>query len=383
MGISNNKLKEIALAAGPLRVGVTPAEPLNYMTERLEKRKKESRITPFEESNHHLRLSPGHLLRGSRSIITVAVPYAAPEVKEPKISGQPAGIVARCARGLDYHNLVEAHCRRVVENLKKECGQTFEYRILCDRSPLIERELARNSGLGIIGENCTLINLEYGSYTALGTILVTLELEPDQPNHEYCRQCGQCRQACPTGALIEPYIINPYLCLSYLTQAPGILPRPLRPKLGRHIYGCDICQDSCPHNSGVKKSPLPETAFAFFPAEPLLLPLLRMTQKEFRTTVSLTSAGWRGKTTLQRNAIIALGNIQDPASERALAVILENDSRTIIRAHAAWALGRIKTRKALFALEKSYQNDPESEVRKEAKLALENNRYPSFRPGQE
>ncbi len=371
MAISSSKLKEIALAAGPGQVGVTTAEPLNYMKERLQKRKNEKRITPFEESDYHLRLSPGHLLQGSRSIITVAVPYAAPEHQDPIITNQPAGIVARCARGLDYHNLVEAQCRRVVENLKKECGSTFKYRIMCDRSPLLERELARNSALGLIGENCTLINREYGSYTALGTILVTLELEPDQPNREYCRQCGQCRQACPTGALIEPSIINPYLCLSYLTQAPGILPRSLRPKLGRHIYGCDICQDSCPHNSAVKKSPLPETAFAFFPAEPLLLPLLRMTQKEFKTTINLTSAGWRGKTTLQRNAIIALGNIQDPAAEHALAVILENDSRSIIRAHAAWALGRIKTGKSLFALEKSYQNDPESEVRKEAELALD------------
>ncbi len=373
MAINTGKLKEIALDAGADQVGVTPAKPLHYMKERLEKRKQENRLTPFEESNIALRPSPYHLLRGSRSIITIAVPYAPPDHPGPHITAAPAGIVARCARGLDYHVLVEELCRRIVEKLKKECAPSFQCRILCDRSPLLERELARISGLGLIGENCTLINPEYGSYTALGTILLDIDLEPDQPENSLCRQCGQCRQACPTGALIEPYVIDPHLCLSYLTQAAGLFPRSLRPRLGRHIYGCDICQDICPHNSSIRSSPLPEGAFAFFPAEPLLLPLLRITQKEYKTTINLTSAGWRGKTTLQRNAIIALGNIKDPAATSPLAGTLENDQRTMIREHAAWALGQIGTKRALFALEKSYQNDPAAAVKKEAKLALQEN----------
>jgi len=371
--INTGKIKEIALDAGADQVGIVSAEPLHYMKERLEKRKNENRVTPFEESNPALRLSPHHLLKGSRSIITIAVPYAAPVHPGPHITEEPAGLVARCARGLDYHDLAEELCRRIIEKLQTELSRAFEYRIFCDRSPLLERELVRKSGLGLIGENCTLINPEYGSYTALGTILLDLDLEPDQPENSLCRQCGRCRQACPTGALVEPYVINPYLCLSYLTQASGVFPRSLRPRLGRQIYGCDICQDSCPHNSGVRSSAIPEAAFAFFPAEPLLLPLLRITQKEYRTTINLTSAGWRGKTTLQRNAIIALGNIEDPAATHPLSVLLENDSRTVIRAHAAWALGRIATKKALFALEKSHQKDPEVNVREEAGLALEDN----------
>jgi len=368
--ISKGKLKELALSAGADQVGVTTTQPLCYMNERLEKRRKEKRITPFEENDLALRLSPSSLLQGSQSIITIAVPYAAPEHPGPAISGGAVGKVARCARSLDYHILVEDLCRRVVEKLQKTTGPGFKYRILCDRSPLLERELARNSGLGLIGENCHLINPAYGSYTALGTILIDLDLEPDRANAANCHQCGRCRQSCPTGALIGPYLINPYLCLSYLTQAPGIFPRKMRSRLGGQIYGCDICQEVCPHNETVKSSPIPEAAFSFFPAEPLLLPLLRLTQKEFKTTIGLTSAGWRGKTTLQRNAIIALGNLKDPEAVRPLALMLENDPRTVIRIHTAWALGRIGAGKAPYALEKSSRNDPENEVRKEAKLAL-------------
>ncbi len=371
MIVSKIKLKKIALSAGADQVGITTAEPLLYMKGRLEKRRKEKRITPFEESYITRRLYPAPLLQGTRSIITVAAPYAPPELPGLKGTAEPAGKVARCARSLDYHLLVEDLCRRIVEKLKLEIKPIFEYRILCDRSPLLERELARNSGLGLIGENCTLINSTYGSYTALGTILVNIELEPDQPGKSPCQKCGKCREVCPTGALTEPYTIDPQLCLSYLTQAPGIIPRPMRSLMGRHIYGCDICQENCPHNKDVASSPFPEMAFSYFPAEPLLLPFLRITQKEFKTTVGLTSAGWRGKTTLQRNAVIALGNIKDPVAEQPLAAMLENDPRKIIRLHAAWSLGRIKTKKSLFALDKSFQNDPDTEVKTEAKIALE------------
>ncbi len=373
MFINGRIIKEIALSSGADQVGITTAEPLFYMKERLENRKKEHRITPFETSEPYSRIKPGLLLQDCQSIITIAAPYAAAEHPVPQKTAEPTGKVARCARSLDYHVLIETLCRQIIKGLQQEFGTGFEYRILCDRSPLLERELVSNSGLGLIGENCTLINHRYGSYTALGTILTTLAFEPDQPEGKHCMQCGRCREACPTGALLAPYIINPYLCLSYLTQASGCFPRTMRSKMDRQIYGCDICQEICPHNQDAKCSPIPEMAFSFFPAKPLLLPLLRLTQKEFKTTINLTSAGWRGKTILQRNAVIALGNIKDPHTVKPLAAILKNDNRAIIRLHTAWALGRIRNGKALFALEKAYHNDPDLEVRKEAKLALQEN----------
>ncbi len=371
MLISSSKLKELAASNGVDQIGVTSADPLDYMQERLQRRINEERVTPFEENNPALRLSPAHLLKHCRTIITLVIPYQAADHRLPLKEDQPLGKVARCARSIDYHRIVEVKAGELIGKIKRETASSFNYRVLSDRSPLLERELTRNSGLGLIGENCTLINPRYGSYGALGTILIDKYIEPDRATKMSCEGCGRCREVCPTGALEEPYILNPYRCLSYLTQAAGVFPRELRPFLGRQIYGCDTCQEICPHNENVISSPFKESAFFFLPAEPPLLPLLRMTRKEYELTINLTSAGWRGKTTLQRNAVIALGNIEDPAAVRPLVNLLENDFRPVIRLHAAWALGRIRDKKSLYALEKSYQRDPEAGVKSEAKLALE------------
>ncbi len=371
MLISRNKLKEIASSFGVSEIGVTTAEPLYYLRDRLQKRSDEGRISPFEEENPDLRLSPDGLLDGCRSIITLAIPYAAENSQIPFSGKGLLGLVARCARSTDYHRVAEDKARQIVELIRRETKELFNCKILSDRSPLVERELAYNAGLGWIGENCTLVNQRFGSYTALCTILVDQEIEPAAPVKNKCRNCGRCREACPTNALIEPFTLNPYRCLSYLTQAGGIFPREMRSLLGRRIYGCDSCQDSCPANAVAEYSTLPEFIFPLFPAEPLLLPLLKLTGSEFDQTIRLTSAGWRGKTTLQRNVVIALGNSRDPSAVGPLARLLENDPRPLIRLHAAWALARIGGHRTQFALDKSRQNDPEPEVRLEATTALQ------------
>ncbi len=371
MLISRNILKEIASSFGISEIGVTTAEPLYYLRDRLQKRSDEGRISPFEEENLELRLSTAGLLDGCRSIITMAIPYAAENSQIPLSGKGPLGLVARCARSTDYHRVAEDKARQIVELIRRETKVSFNSKILSDRSPLVERELAYNAGLGWFGENCTLVNERFGSYTALCTILVDQYMEPAAPVKNNCRNCGRCREACPTKALIEPFTLNPYRCLSYLTQAGGVFPRGMRSLLGRRIYGCDSCQDDCPANADAEHSALAEFKFPLFPAEPLLLPLLKLTSNEFDRTIRLTSAGWRGKTTLQRNVVIALGNSTDPSALRPLARLLENDPRPLIRLHAAWALGSIGGPRAQFALDKSRHNDPEPAVRLEAATTLE------------
>lgn len=371
MDLTRDKLNEIAKSVGLSQVGISTADPLTSMQERLERRKSEGRITPFEERDPAARISPAKLLAGCRSIITIAVPYTVPETELKNFSGEPRGIVARCAIGLDYHRVVEKKADELVSALKRAATNDFNYRILTDRSPLMERELARQSGLGIIGENCTLITQKYGSYVALGTILIDKETELSPPEDGPCRSCGKCRDACPTGALLEPYIINPLRCISYLTQAGGVFPREFRTQLGNRIYGCDACQDVCPYNHAVTLAPYQEISFPFFPAEPLLLPLLSLTRREYDLTINLTSAGWRGKTVLQRNIVLALGNSSNPDVVPHLARLLENDPRPLIRLHTAWSLGRLGGPKALFALQKSAEKDPDPDVREEALFALE------------
>lgn len=372
--IGKGKLKEIAKSSGLEQVGITSAEPLYYLKEILKRRADEGRVSPFEEKEPDLRISPAQLLRNCQTVITLAVPYAVPVHPVPEPRGEPSGIVARCARGIDYHRIVEDKAKRIIDALNLEASIPFKYRILTDRSPLVERELASNSGLGWIGENCALINPRYGSYTVLGTILIDKYIEPDERITHSCLNCSKCREACPTLAIPEPFTLNPFRCLSYLTQASGIFPIEMRPALGTKIYGCDICQEACPQNQTRENSAITELAFSFFPANPLLIPLLGLTRKEFDSTIGMTSAGWRGKTNLQRNVIIALGNLGDQIATKPLTRLLENDPRTLIRLHAAWALGQIGGRKAAFALEKSNQRDPEPAVQEEAKLALEKSR---------
>ncbi len=371
MTISGEIINRAAAALGISEIGITTAAPLEHMIERLNKRIAEKRISPFEEADPCLRITPRHLLKDCRTVITLAVPYARPNNRAQPTSAGPRGLVARCARTTDYHLIVGNIAGQLVRVLASSAKKAFNYRVLCDRSPLLERELAFRSGLGDLGQSCCLINRRHGSYIVLGTILLDFAVEPKEiRKNKMCLNCGRCMAACPTGALVEPYVIDPFRCISYLTQAAGVIRTDLRTAMGNRIYGCDCCQEACPHNEKAELSRLGDTSFEFFPAEPLLIPLLTMTRREYDQTIGLTSAGWRGKTTIQRNVAIALGNLGDDAALRPLAGLLENDSRPLIRLHAAWALGQIGGQKARYALEKSCLRDSVSEVRAEAKEAL-------------
>ncbi|HOL17007.1 MAG TPA: tRNA epoxyqueuosine(34) reductase QueG [Bacillota bacterium] len=367
------KLKELAAGAGLELAGVTEARPLEHMLERLQRRRAEGRDTPFEEREPRRRLAPEALLPGCRSIIVLGLPYDFPEpLQKPsaKAAG-PRGMVSRLARGLDYHVLLEHKARELLNLIKRELAGSIQSRILVDRSPLLEKELARAAGLGHIGAHCLLITPRYGSFVTLGTILLDRELEQSAPGDAGCRGCGACREACPTGALPEPFILDPARCISYLTQARGIVPVELRSYMGGQLYGCDLCQEACPDNRKALQRGSAEASFPFFPAKPLLLPLLRLTRKEFDQTIGLTAAGWRGKTTLQRNAVIALGNSGDPAAIPALAEILKHDPRPLLRLHAAWSLGRLGGAAARRHLENSRLHETDSTVLREVNTALE------------
>ncbi|WP_461369796.1 tRNA epoxyqueuosine(34) reductase QueG [Candidatus Darwinibacter acetoxidans] len=367
-------LAEMAAEAGLEMAGVAPAAAPPYLHSLLQRRLDEGRVTPFEEKDPALRVDAARLLPGCRSIIVVAMALPFRDEEAPSPAAGPRGTVARCARGPDYHLLLASRAGRLLSLIKKELPAAPAARILADRSPLVERELARLAGLGWSGENCTLITPSSGSYAALGTILIDRELEPDAPLPQGCRRCGRCREACPTGALTEPHIIDPHRCLSYVTQAPGIVPAAIRPLMGGRIYGCDLCQEVCPHNAalpagrGDKEQPTP---FPLFPAHPLLEPILQMTRKEFESTVGLTAAGWRGKSILQRNAVIALGNSGDRDAVPALAHVLKRDSRPLLRLHAAWALGRLGGSRARRSLELQLQREAEPAVVAELRRALE------------
>lgn len=367
-----DNLPELAAMAGLETAGIAPVRPAAALRERLQRRIAEGRTTPFEEQDTALRLAPEKLLPGCRSIIVVGMPHGGAAPDPPPGEG-PGGEIARFARGPDYHRLLGARAEHLLELLQGELPGPLRGRILIDRNPLVERELAHSAGLGRIGENCNLITPAGGSHVALGTILLDRALETDPPLPQSCRQCGRCREACPTGALIEPYILDPRRCLSFVTQAPGIVPAAMRPLLGTRLYGCDRCQEVCPLNrpGGAAAGKGPLDGAGHLPARLPLLPLLEMSAREFDRTVGPTAAGWRGRTVLQRNTVIALGNSGDRGSIPALARLLQEDPRPLLRLHAAWALGRLGGAQARRRLEMQLSREGEPTVAGELRAALE------------
>ena len=247
---------------------------------------------------------------GVRSAIVVALSYGGAE---------PAGPVARYARGDDYHDVLDAKLRELHAWISAELGREVRGRAYVDTGPLLERDLARRAGLGWFGKNTNLINPKLGSFFFLGALLLDLELAPDEPfESDHCGTCTRCIDACPTHAIVEERVLDATKCISYLTiEAKGEIPAEYHEAIGELIYGCDICQDVCPWNvrfSEELKEPAfaPREAIAGKDARTLARELLGMSQEEFSRAFKnspMKRAKLRG---LKRNAAVVLGNIDNP-----------------------------------------------------------------------
>jgi epoxyqueuosine reductase len=199
---------------------------------------------------------------------------------------------------------------------------------------------AKYAGLGWIGKNTCIINQKLGSWLFLGVILTSLELETGLPAPDRCGKCTRCIDACPTHAFIAPGELDARLCISYLTiEKRGEIPEALRAGMGRHVFGCDICQDVCPWNRKAPVSSAPE----FEPREGLVNPALdwlaQMAEEEFRKTFRGSPVRRAKLSSLRRNAVIAMGNSGDDKFLPTLRTLAE-DPDPIVAQHAQWALRR-------------------------------------------
>ncbi len=273
---------------------------------------------------------PETLLPGARTVVSAALCYYAPG-PEPT-SGE--GRLPRYTWADHY-----AQLREKLDALGKRLGGA--YRVLVDANQHVDREGAARSGVGFYGKNTMLITRAHGSWVVLGTLVTEVEVEPTPPLELDCGSCTLCIEACPTGALDEPGVVDATKCLSYWTQAPAAIPEPYRKELGSQVYGCDICQDVCPWNRGVEKRragvrPEPD-------AEPVvsLLDWLRLPEEELRERYSRLYFPRNDPRYLRRNALVAAGNAADTGLVEAVRPHSEGDDQ-LLREHAEWALARLE-----------------------------------------
>jgi epoxyqueuosine reductase len=275
----------------------------------------------------------------ARSVICVGLNYDTPHSYSTEAPSE-RGWLSRYAWGDDYHDVMKAMLDRVVERLRETTGP-FEARTYVDTGPIVERAWAVSAGLGAWGKNTCLLHPEYGSWFFLGEIVTDLELTPDAPRTDMCGSCTACLEACPTGALPAPYVLDATRCISYLTiELKGPIPEPRRAGVGRHVFGCDICQDVCPWNrkrrrdGGAPFEPRPD-AFA-----PDLADLAALDDEAFRERFRRSPVKRAKRRGLLRNVGVALGNSGN-RGHRPILERLTRDEDPVVREHAEWARRRL------------------------------------------
>jgi epoxyqueuosine reductase len=314
------------------------------------------------------RSDPRNPMPGVRSLIVCALNYNADQPYSTQVDfsvnedGAPRGWISRYAWGDDYHEVLWKRLNLLAAEMRGHFPEPFELRAYADTGPIHERAAAKYAGLGWLAKNTLLINQSLGSWFFLGVILTTLPLAPtlgtgDAPPPDRCGTCRRCLDACPTQAIVEPYLLDASRCISYLTiELRGAIPTEFREAMGPHVFGCDICQDVCPWNYKAPKTQLQEFEPRTFTGEseacslflPDLIRIAKLSPEQFREIFRgspIKRTKWQG---LVRNVCIALGNTRPaPGSAsygEAMEVLarLSNSNDPVISESALWALFRIQ-----------------------------------------
>jgi epoxyqueuosine reductase len=339
---------DAAVEAGFELAGVAPvdgAEELKYFPKWIaEGRAGEMKYLEARDEQGRLkRSSLAHAVPWARSVVVCAVNYNTPQPYSTQVRDRNRGWISRYAWSReDYHESVMRRLRQVESVLRASCADgKIETRSYVDTGPIVERVVAKYAGIGWFGKNTCIINQKLGSWLFLGVILTSLDLASASavlPAPDRCGTCTRCIDACPTNAFIAPYQLDSNKCISYLTieKRGTITGDDLRSRMGRHVFGCDICQDVCPWN---RKAP-PTAGAEFQPRPELINPALEwlaeISEEEFHSTFRKSPVRRAKRSGLRRNAIIAMGN----SGNREFLPVLEklaNDKDEVARESAIWA----------------------------------------------
>jgi epoxyqueuosine reductase len=329
--VTQAELSRLADELGIDVVGAAPAEPYTKTEAHIRERRGRGLFARmrFTMAQPEVSCHPERLLPGARTVISAALSYweRGPE------PGPGEGRLPRYTWNDRY-----AELREKLDTLGRRLGGP--YRVLVDANQHVDREGAARAGVGFYGKNTMLITRRYGSWVVLGTLVTELEIEASAPLALDCGSCRLCIDACPTGALDDPGVLDSTRCLSYWTQAPGSIPERYREELGVQVYGCDICQDVCPWNRGVEKrradQPLPAGA------EPLvsLRDWLTASDDELRRRYDRLYFPQNDARYLRRNALVAAGNSEVGELTDVVGAYVDSDDE-MLRSHAEWAARRL------------------------------------------
>lgn len=308
---------------------------MNFLTENLDKR-----------------ADPRLLVAHTQSIICVRMNYLVETPKPRNIPDLPnQGIIARYARGRDYHKVLRGRLKILAHKIKERYGE-FESRPFADSAPIFEKSLAESAGMGWTGKHTLLIHKKAGSFFVLGELFTSLTLPFDTATTQHCGSCHACLDICPTGAIVEPYMLDARKCIAYLTiEYKGIIPEELRKPIGNRIFGCDDCQLICPWNRFAQKT----TVEDFYPRHQLdqltLLELWQWDENHFLNKTEGSPIRRTGYQSFMRNIAIGLGN----AAYSSL-IILKLQARReqhdeIVQVHIDWAIQQQRSKAPIMVSE--------------------------------
>ena len=324
----------------------------------------------YNQSRINRGSDPKNILTDARSIISLGISYKTNKTLTDTNKTSLNGIVAQYAQGRDYHKVLKKRLKQLITKIKTYFNTDLSFYLHVDDGPLIDRAIAERSGVGWFGKNTNILNSEYGSWIFLAQIITNLNISSDQPSKKNCGTCDICMPACPTNAIIKPYVIDSRKCISFLTiENKNEIPIEYRAAMGKRIFGCDICQDVCPVNKNVPSSneiKFNEKNLSILDLEAILY----MNDKEFDEKFAGTAIRRAKRIGLQRNACVALGNTANIKALKPLKHALSFGD-TLVRQHAAWAIGNLRYKESILILKKALISEKSTIVLKEIKSALE------------
>ena len=336
-------IKDRARALGFEGVGIAPVSAIPGETLQVWLARQFHGKLAYMERTSEKRMDVRQVLANARSVVSLSLNYFHPydlPYQQPE-----RGVISRYASGEDYHEVLG---KRVEELFAFIRGMepAVEGKVYVDTGPVMDKHWAAQSGIGWLGKHTNLLSRKLGSWFFLGEILLNLELDYDVPGTDFCGSCTRCIDACPTEAIVEPYVLDSRRCISYLTiELREDIPEEFREPMGNLIFGCDICQDVCPWNSKAPVSSVEEFKPKEMNQAPDLRELARLSPEDFQKRYRgspIKRTKWRG---FLRNVVVAMGNSQDPEMIPELENLLHHED-PMIRRHASWALSRLNAQSA-------------------------------------